>query len=82
MKKFLKNRWVLIIISLVYLISPIDIIPDFLLPGGIADDVIVFLLLLREIVLLYGEQQKRKRIEQNSKLFDTDPEIVDGELVE
>lgn len=37
----------LTLISLVYLISPLDLIPDLLIPFGIADDGILLLLLVK-----------------------------------
>jgi len=46
MKKFIKRNWILIL-SLIYILSPIDILPEFLLgPLGILDDVTLVIFLL------------------------------------
>lgn len=46
MKKFFKENWILIL-SLLYILSPIDFIPEFLLgPLGIVDDLGFILFLL------------------------------------
>ncbi|MEP7103514.1 MAG: DUF1232 domain-containing protein [Candidatus Dojkabacteria bacterium] len=46
MKKFIKENWILIL-SLIYIISPIDFIPEALLgPIGIIDDLFLILVLL------------------------------------
>ena len=46
MIKFIKNNW-LLVLSLIYVISPIDFIPEFLLgPLGFVDDLALILLLL------------------------------------
>jgi uncharacterized membrane protein YkvA (DUF1232 family) len=40
MKKFLKENWILFA-SLVYLLSPIDLLPDFIAGLGLIDDATV-----------------------------------------
>ncbi len=51
----LKNpntKWITIILTFLYIISPIDLIPDFLLPFGLIDDglILSFLIIaLREV---------------------------------
>ena len=45
-----KNSIILVIISLVYLVNPIDIIPDFLL-GGFVDDAAVIAYILKKITV-------------------------------
>jgi uncharacterized membrane protein YkvA (DUF1232 family) len=47
-----KTRWITIILTVVYIVSPIDLIPDFLLPFGIIDDGLVvtfFIIALKEL---------------------------------
>jgi uncharacterized membrane protein YkvA (DUF1232 family) len=53
-----KYRWWLIIGSLVYLFSPLDISPDFLPIIGWIDDGAVLTLLIAEISQLLGERLK------------------------
>jgi len=42
MKKFLKENWILFA-SLIYIISPLDILPDFIAGIGLIDDLSVVL---------------------------------------
>lgn len=47
-----KTKWVTVILTVLYLVSPIDFVPDFLLPFGLIDDGIILTTLivaLREI---------------------------------
>jgi len=45
---------------LVYLLSPIDIVPDFLPVIGYADDVIIVALVLRSVIARAGENAVRR----------------------
>lgn len=47
-KELTKNTIILLIVSLIYLINPIDIIPDFLI-GGFIDDAAVIAYILKKI---------------------------------
>jgi uncharacterized membrane protein YkvA (DUF1232 family) len=53
-----KYRWWLILGSLVYLFSPLDISPDFLPIIGWIDDGIILTLLVTEVSQLLGERLK------------------------
>jgi hypothetical protein len=52
-----KGKIVAMIIAVIYIISPIDLIPDFLLPVGIIDDATAFSWLLFAI----GQEFTRRR---------------------
>ena len=52
-----KGKIIAMIIAAVYIVSPIDIIPDFLLPVGVVDDAGAFGWLLFAI----GQEMSRKR---------------------
>lgn len=43
-----KNTIIMVIIALIYLVSPIDLIPDFL-PGGYLDDILVIAYVVKKI---------------------------------
>ncbi len=58
MKEFLKKNW-LLVVALVYVLSPIDIIPDVVPLVGQTDDAAVVLL---EIIKRYSEYKR-----ENSK---------------
>ncbi|MFA5835219.1 MAG: DUF1232 domain-containing protein [Bacteroidota bacterium] len=53
---------ILIIVALVYLITPIDLIPDFL-PGGLIDDAAVIMWVLKSI----GEDIKKYKLWKKRK---------------
>jgi uncharacterized membrane protein YkvA (DUF1232 family) len=44
-----KYRWWVVAASLVYLVSPIDLIPDFLPFAGLVDDTLIVSLLVAEV---------------------------------
>ena len=56
-----KYRWAIIIASALYILSPIDISPDFLPIVGWIDDGIVLTLLLTEVSAILMEKVKSKR---------------------
>lgn len=53
-----------VVAAMVYLVSPIDVIPDFILGVGLTDDVAVILFVLREVSL---ELDKYKEWKLNKK---------------
>lgn len=58
MKKFLKKYW-LIILSILYLIWPIDLISDVFGPVGLIDDGgLIFVTIVREIVLYFKNKKQ------------------------
>lgn len=61
MWKFIKQNWILIL-SVIYILSPIDLIPEFLLgPLGIIDDAAVLIGLLVKAVYDYWRSHQRRR---------------------
>ncbi len=56
--KFSKKTLIYIIAGLIYFISPIDLIPDFIIGLGFIDDAAVFALLIKRIK---GELQKFRK---------------------
>jgi uncharacterized membrane protein YkvA (DUF1232 family) len=59
--KHSKYRWVVILGTLLYLVSPLDISPDVFPIIGWIDDGVVVSLLVTEVGQLMSEQLKRKR---------------------
>jgi uncharacterized membrane protein YkvA (DUF1232 family) len=45
-----KYKWWVVGLTLVYVFSPIDIIPDFILPFGLIDDVGLLVLMISQLV--------------------------------
>ena len=56
-----KYRWAIIIASALYILSPIDLAPDFLPIVGWIDDGVVLTLLLTEVSAILMEKVKAKR---------------------
>jgi uncharacterized membrane protein YkvA (DUF1232 family) len=51
-----KYRVIAVILTIVYLISPIDIIPEFLVPLGMIDDAVLLGIFLSEISKLWKKK--------------------------
>ncbi len=68
--KHTKYRWLVILGTLLYLVSPLDIAPDVFPVLGWIDDGLVASLLITEVSSLMMEQLKRKR--QASTAFNTE----------
>jgi len=66
MKAFLKRNWMLII-SLLYVFSPVDLIPDVVPLIGLGDDILVIVL---SLILRY----LRKNTEKES-------DVIEGEII-
>ncbi|MDY6783515.1 MAG: YkvA family protein [Cyanobacteriota bacterium] len=56
-----KYRWWVVLGTLAYLISPIDLAPDFIPIAGQIDDVMVLTLLLSEVTQMILEFAKRRQ---------------------
>jgi uncharacterized membrane protein YkvA (DUF1232 family) len=73
-----KYRWIIVLGTLVYLVSPIDISPDFLPIVGWIDDGVLATLLVTEmsqIALGYLESRKQSARQQQPN-NETDPVIT------
>lgn len=64
-----RYRWWLVLGTVVYLISPIDIAPDFIPIAGQIDDVMVLTLLLSEVTQLVLDfaKQRKGEIDPNAE---------------
>ena len=72
-----KYRWVVILGTLLYLVSPLDISPDVFPVLGWLDDGLVVSLLVTEVSQLMAEQLKRKRVEAPFATTEVDAETGD-----
>jgi len=61
-----KYRWWIILGTLGYLVSPIDIVPDFLPIIGQVDDLTVLTLLISEVSQLLTERVKTRKAQINT----------------
>lgn len=56
-----KYRWWMILGTLTYLLSPIDVVPDFLPIVGQIDDLAILTLLISEVSQLLGDRIKSRQ---------------------
>jgi uncharacterized membrane protein YkvA (DUF1232 family) len=72
-----KYRWWVMIGTLVYLISPLDISPDFIPIAGQLDDLMLVSLLVKELSDIVIEKFKSQQGQQDVASTTTSPETVD-----
>lgn len=83
-----KFRWLIIVGSALYILSPFDISPDFLPIVGWIDDGLVLTLLLTEVSAILMEKVKEKKTaadspsEASSNADATDGKTVDVDSVQ
>lgn len=75
-----KYRWWLILGTLVYLISPLDIIPDFIPIAGEIDDFMLATLLVTEVSQLFLDKFKAREQETNTAQQSTNQDVIDVEV--
>ncbi|MCY7276866.1 MAG: DUF1232 domain-containing protein [Phormidesmis sp. CAN_BIN44] len=73
-----KYRWVIIVGTLLYLISPIDLLPDFIPLIGQIDDGIVVTLLVAELSGMLLDRVKA----QKNKNVEADTTVASAETVD
>ncbi|MEM7592306.1 MAG: YkvA family protein, partial [Cyanobacteria bacterium P01_A01_bin.83] len=72
-----KYRWWIMLGTIIYLISPIDIAPDFLPVLGQVDDVMLAGLLFTELSQIMIAKLQARQEGKNVSTVDTDSETVD-----
>lgn len=71
-KDFTKNSLIMLIVGFIYLVSPIDLIPDFL-AGGFLDDAAVFAYIFKKIEFeLDKYRQWKKSQDQDTVVMEED----------
>jgi len=71
-----KYRWWVIMGTIVYLVSPIDIAPDFIPVVGQIDDLVLLTLLVSEVSKLVIEGWKSSKAKTNSPIKDVNSKDV------
>lgn len=61
-----KYRWLIVAASLVYLLSPVDLITDFIPIVGWIDDGVIATVLVAEVSQLFQDQLKARRQKNQS----------------
>ncbi len=57
-----KYRWIIIVASIAYIVSPVDLLPElFTFPVGLIDDGLVATLLVTEVATILTEKMKAKK---------------------
>jgi len=72
-----KYRWWLILGSLGYLFSPIDIAPDFIPVVGLLDDAVILTLLVSEVSQMLAARLKGRSNEETPETNPASSETVD-----
>ena len=68
-----KYRWIVIIASAAYIISPVDLLPElFTFPVGLIDDGLVATLLVTEVSAILTEKMKAKKEGRSGVDLDND----------
>ena len=73
-----KYRWWLILGSLLYLFSPIDIAPDFIPVVGLIDDAAIMTLLVSEVSQLLIDYVKLRQGENKAEVADAPKTVTDN----
>lgn len=76
-----KYRWWIILGTLVYLLSPIDIAPDFLPIVGEVDDIMLLTLLITEVSQVVLDYAKSRKHQPGTYTQATSNETIDVESV-
>jgi uncharacterized membrane protein YkvA (DUF1232 family) len=76
-----KYRWWVIAGTLVYLLSPIDIAPDFIPFIGQIDDAIVVTLLATELAQVLRDRSSKTKANK-AKTVETEPTSIEVEAIE
>lgn len=68
-----KYRWIIIIASAAYVLSPVDLLPElFAGPVGLIDDGVVATVLVTEVAALLTEKMKAKKAGRSGANSDND----------
>lgn len=77
-KDISKNSLLILIGGFIYLISPIDLIPDFL-PGGFLDDAAIFIYTFKKLEIELEKYKKWKNSSENTAT-DSDEDIFEEDI--
>lgn len=72
-----KYRWWVVGASIVYLVSPIDLVPDFIPLVGLIDDTLIISLLVTEVAQVAKLKLQSKSTRSNPVKMDTDSQVID-----
>lgn len=76
-----KYRWWVVAASIAYLLSPIDLIPDFLPFAGLVDDTLIISLLVAEVAQVAKTKLQSKTTRSTPNTPDASGQVVDVRAV-
>jgi uncharacterized membrane protein YkvA (DUF1232 family) len=76
-----KYRWWLIIGTLVYLLDPLDLLPDTLPLVGWVDDGLITTVLVAEVAQVMGDRLKNQRNNHSTGISKSDSTVVDMDSI-
>jgi uncharacterized membrane protein YkvA (DUF1232 family) len=77
-----KYRWWVVAASLAYLVSPIDLVPDFLPFAGLLDDTLIISLLVAEVSQVAKSKLQSHNSRSNNVNVDAADTIVDVQPIQ
>ncbi len=77
-----KYRWLIILGSLLYILSPIDLLPDFIPVVGWIDDGLVMTLLIAEISQVLMEKVNARKADANEVVTTVDASVKESETID
>ncbi len=77
-----KYRWWVVAASVVYLVSPIDLIPDFLPFAGLVDDTLIISLLVAEVAQIAKTKLQAKSTRSPVATPDPTGQVIDVQPIQ
>jgi uncharacterized membrane protein YkvA (DUF1232 family) len=72
-----KYRWWIVAASIAYLVSPIDLVPDFLPFAGLVDDTLIISLLVSEVAQVAKAKLQSKSTRSTVAKADPTGQVID-----
>ena len=76
-----KYRWWVVGASLIYLVSPIDLAPDFIPFVGLIDDTLIISLLVSEVASIAKAKLQAQNIRSSKSNSDVTDQVVDVQVI-
>ena len=76
-----KYRWWVVGASLIYLVSPIDLAPDFIPFVGLIDDTLIISLLVSEVASIAKTKLQSQNVRSSKSNADVTDQVVDVQVM-
>jgi uncharacterized membrane protein YkvA (DUF1232 family) len=77
-----KYRWWVVAASVAYLVSPIDLLPDFLPFAGLVDDTLIISLLVSEVAQVAKAKLQAKSTRTTANTVDNVGQVIDVQPIQ